>query len=40
VEQLPPPLQSWTQAQLEERVRYTEDMLTTTLAALKKTAEG
>ncbi len=40
VEQLPPPLQSWTQAQLEERVRYTEDMLTKTLAALKKTAEG
>jgi hypothetical protein len=40
VEQLPPPLQSWTQEQLAERVRYTEDMLTKTLAALKKTAEG
>ena len=40
VEQLPPPLQSWTQEQLEERVRYTEDMLTKTLAALKKTAES
>jgi hypothetical protein len=40
VEQLPPPLQSWTQEQLEERVRYTEDMLAKTLAALKKTAEG
>ena len=39
VEQLPPP-QSWTPEQLEERVRYTEDMLTKTLAALKKTAEG
>ena len=40
VEQLPPPLQSWTPAQLDERVRHTEDMLTKTLAALKKTAEG
>jgi hypothetical protein len=40
VEQLPPPLQSWSQDQLAERVRYTEDMLTKTLAALKKTAEG
>jgi hypothetical protein len=40
VEQLPPPLQSWTPEQLDERVRYTEDMLTTTLAALKATAEG
>ena len=40
VEQLPPTLQSWTQEQLAERVRLTEDMLTTTLAALKKTAEG
>jgi hypothetical protein len=39
-EQLPPPLQSWTPQQLAERVRYTEAMLTTTLAALKKTAEG
>ena len=29
-----------TQEQREERVRYTEDMLTKTLAALKKTAEG
>ena len=40
VEQLPPTLQSWTQEQLAERVRHTEAMLTTTLAALKKTAEG
>ena len=40
VEQLPPTLQSWTQEQLAERVRHTEDMLTKTLAALKKTAEG
>jgi len=40
VEQLPPALQSWTQEQLDERVRYTEGMLATTLAALKATAEG
>jgi hypothetical protein len=40
VEQLPPTLQSWTQEQLAERVRHTEDMLTKTLTALKKTAEG
>jgi len=40
VEKLPPALQSWTQAQLDERARYTEGMLTTTLAALKATAEG
>ena len=40
VEQLPPTLQTWTQEQLAERVRHTEAMLTTTLAALKKTAEG
>ena len=40
VEKLPPTLQSWTQEQLAERVRHTEDMLTKTLAALKKTAEG
>src|SRR5689334_2416282 len=40
VEQLPPAPQSWTQDQLAEQVRHTEDMLTTTLAALKKTAEG
>src|SRR5712691_6842207 len=40
VEQLPPALQSWTQAQLDERARYTAGMLTTTLAALKATAEG
>jgi len=26
--------------QLDERVRYTEAMLATTLAAIKKTAEG
>jgi hypothetical protein len=40
VEQLPPTLQSWTQEQLADRVRYTEDMLTKTLAGIKKTAEG
>ena len=40
VEQLPPALQSWTQEQLDERARYTEAMLATTLAALKATAEG
>ena len=40
VEKLPPALQSWTQAQLDERARYTAGMLTTTLAALKATAEG
>jgi hypothetical protein len=40
VEQLPPTLQSWTQAQLDERVRHTEAMLTKTLAAIKATAEG
>jgi hypothetical protein len=40
VEQLPPTLQSWTQEQLADRVRHTEDMLTKTLAAIKKTAEG
>ena len=40
VDKLPPALQSWTQAQLDERARYTEGMLTTTLAALKATAEG
>ena len=40
VERLPPALQSWTPEQLDERARYTEAMLTTTLAALKATAEG
>jgi len=40
VEKLPPAMQSATQAQLDERSRYTEAMLTTTLAAIKKTAEG
>jgi hypothetical protein len=40
VEQLPPALQSATQAQLDERARYTEAMLATTLAAIKATAEG
>ena len=40
VEQLPPALQSWTPEQLAERARYTEAMLTTTLAALKATAES
>jgi hypothetical protein len=34
------PLQSWTQEQLTERVRYTEEMLIKTLAAIKKTAAG
>ena len=29
-----------TQEQLDERARYTEAMLTTTLAAIKATAEG
>jgi len=32
-------MQNATQAQLDERVRYTEAMLATTLAAIKKTAE-
>ena len=36
VEQLPPTLQSWTQEQLAERVRYTEDMLTKTLPPSKR----
>ena len=40
VEQLPPTLQSSTQAQLDERVRHTEEMLTKTLGAIKATAEG
>ena len=40
VEKLPPAMQSATQAQLDERSRYTEAMLATTLAALKATAEG
>src|SRR5262249_53324867 len=40
VEQLSPGRQNQTQAQLDERSRYTEGMLTTTLAALKATAEG
>src|SRR5262249_8318517 len=40
VEKLPPALQSWTQAQLDERTRYTEAMLARTLAAIKATAEG
>ena len=40
VEQLPPAMRSATQAQLEERARYTEAMMATTLAAIKKTAEG
>jgi len=39
VEQLSPGRRSHTQAQHDERSRYTEGMLTTTLAALKKTAE-
>ena len=40
VEQLSPGRRSQTQAQLDERSRYTEVMLEKTLAALKKTAEG
>ena len=40
VEQLPPAMQSATQAQLDERSRYTEAMLATTLAAIQATAEG
>ena len=40
VEQLPPAMQSATQAQLDERSRYTEAMLAATLAAIKATAEG
>jgi hypothetical protein len=40
VEQLPPALQSWTQEQLTEQVRHTEEMLTKTLAAIKATAES
>src|SRR5262247_3745577 len=40
VEQLAPAMQSATQAQLDERSRYTEAMLATTLAAIKATAEG
>jgi hypothetical protein len=40
VEKLPPAMQNATQAQLDERSRYTEGMLATTLAAIKTTAEG
>ena len=40
VEKLPPAMQNAAQAQLDERSRYTEAMLTTTLAAIKATAEG
>jgi polyketide cyclase/dehydrase/lipid transport protein len=40
VEQLSPGRRGQTQAQLDERSRYTEVMLEKTLAALKKTAEG
>jgi hypothetical protein len=40
VEKLPPALQSATQEQLDARSRYTEDMLTKTLASIKATAEG
>jgi hypothetical protein len=32
-------MQNATQAQLDERARYTEGMLTKTLAAIKATAE-
>jgi len=40
VEQLSPGRRGQAQEQLDERSRYTEGMLTTTLAALKATAEG
>ena len=40
VEPLPPAMQHATQEQLDARARYTEGMLTTTLAALKATVEG
>ncbi|MGE3536808.1 MAG: SRPBCC family protein [Candidatus Tectimicrobiota bacterium] len=40
VEQLPPAMQHATPEQLEQRARYTEEMLSTTLAALKATAEA
>jgi hypothetical protein len=40
VEQLSPRRRRQTQAQLDERARYTEGMLVTTLAALKATAEA
>src|SRR5262245_43848302 len=40
VEQLSPGRRHHTQAQLDERSRYTEGMLGATLAALKATAEG
>ena len=39
VEKLSPGRSTHTQAQHDERARYTEGMLATTLAALKKTAE-
>jgi hypothetical protein len=40
VEKLPPAMQNATPEQLDARARYTEDMLTKTLAAIKATAEG
>ena len=40
VEQLPPALPHATQAQLDERSRYSAAMLATTRAAIKATAEG
>jgi hypothetical protein len=40
VEQLPLAMPNATQEQLDARARYTEGMLTTTLAAIKMTAEG
>jgi len=40
VEKLSPGRRHHTQAQLDERSRYTETMLAKTLAALKATAEG
>jgi hypothetical protein len=40
VEKLSPGRRSHTQEQLDERSRYTEGMLTKTLAAIKATAAG
>jgi hypothetical protein len=40
VEKLSPGRRSQAQEQLDERSRYTEGMLATTLDALKATAEG
>ena len=40
IEQLPPAMQNASPEQREARAHYTETMLTTTLAAIKATAEG